>query len=854
MINIEKRKDPNSLGDYHGGDFCSAAWDALDLRAIGDPRICRAVVGSGSRPDVVWKPLAKQLFDRTLTQISLHTKAGLVVSFDLVLSPPKTFSIAALAGPEISVELINYQDQAVRWVTQEIVNNTALRIDGGYSRIFPSIWKFSHPFNRILEPQLHDHLCVLARFGINGRMRSLDARPLYALKSAFEAIYHYGLVSQLTAGGYGIEFTGPGIKSWEIAGVDPALIDVFSKRSRGAFRDSEGLTERERSARKRSAMVSERKKHPKLPMASLGEARNVWAEKIGNRRVLPRCSAVAQVPTGLDRSVAEQVFSDDPVLTRTEILAEVFRVASRTGVQFRKLAAAVDQALKTGVSLGGLATAERRVYCHLGQLDRQRFVWDSVRRGRGTVSPSVLSTTEKATRWIDFGRLESAVSSTDRIRIVPVNSFVDPLTSQEDNTLLKQADFEVSKDAKLVWEKRWSVDRLLAHIAMLEKNEKLVVVVPKSQTSRRFFGQLLRLGPPPTKEDFDNRRNFKMGRLTISVRSGRVASGSQALLQALRTTRKEHPLVLRPPEMSSEACVKMTHELLLHLNQSGNQKLISLVVDEVIPWPKTSNDWTKIDLPLWLCALHNIRGLARHGHRWSIKNVSDETIIMERGRAQKMISLAHLLNQPTGAVLVREFAFQIPAGSSCEASVDFRRKEGKLKKGDLVFPVGVTEDGSVLTSNGGHFSPGFRLFFPVLTMDCRVPSGRTLIVEASLGDTGWHKALNTLSRGALVILSPEPDVVSHDIASFVAASLARKKAECEDTGPGTPPPKMRFLPPASFWLAFLERWRQRKSKATGKEKMDVSTLTDRDSNSREGRSVLRRKSSKTKAEFELGGL
>ncbi len=850
MINLERRKGTNGLANYHGGDFSSAAWDALDFRAIGEPRICRAVVGSGSRPDVVWHPLTKQIFDRTLTQISQRSKPGMVVSFDLICSPPKTFSIAALAGPEVNVELISYQDQAVRWVTREIINNTALRIDGGSSRVCPSVWKFSHPFNWILEPQLHDHLCVLARVGIGDRMRSLDGRPLYSLKSAFEAIYHYGLVSQLRTGGYGVEFKGPGIKSWEISGIDPGLIDVFSKRSRKAFHETEGLTERERAAKKRSTMASERKKHPKLPATSLVETRAGWAEQIGSRCIVPR-RLVAAVPTVLDPRRVGQIFGDDPVLTRTEVLAEVLRGAFRTGSPFSQVDAALDRALETAVNLGGLATSGGQVFCHLGQLDRQRLVWDLVRIGRDTVSPSVLKTTGKAAGWIDLGRLESAVASQDRIRIVPVNSFVDPRSDQRNDTLLTQADFEVSADAKLVWEKRRSVERLLAHIATLERDKKLVVIVPKAHTSRRFIGQLLRLGPSPSKEDFATQRTFKMGNVTISVQQGRVALGSQSLLHTFRKDAREHPLVLRPSGMSSKACAELTSELLSHPPRRRGQKLISLVIDDVVPWPKTVNDWTKIDLPVWLCALHNVSGVARHGDRWAIKSVSNEAIVLERGRKEKKISLAHLLMQPTGAVLVREFAFQVPAGLTCEAAVDFRRKEGKLRKGNLVFPVHVAEDGSVLTSDGGCFLPGFRLFFPILTKDFRAGSGRTLIVEATSGDKLLQTLLATASSGKLVILSPEPDAVRHDVACFVAARLATKRKEHEDTGPGTPLPQMKFLPPVSFWLGFLERWRRRKPKVVAKEKAGASVLTPQVIDSIKGKRAFKQKSAKMGADPEI---
>ncbi len=398
------------------------------------------------------------------------------------------------------------------------------------------------------------------------------------------------------------------------------------------------------------------------------------------------------------------------------------------------------------------------------------------------------------------------------------NSFVDTVLPKAHETVLTQADFQTSPNVKLVWEKGQSVDRFLAHIESLKPDEKLVVVVPRASKSRRFIGQLLTLGPTPTKDAFAKRRTFRIGNLTITVDPGRVALGSESLLKAFRTGEPGRTSVMAPPEMSADERAGLTRALLSQLPQRRCQEMVSLVVDEIVPWPMSVRDWSTIDFPVWVSALHNLKGVARQGHRWAVTAVSGETISLERGRWRKELRAADFMQQPDGALLVRERSFRVTVGLSCEARADFSRREGKLKEGQMVFPVKFSEDGSVATKDGGRFRPGFRLFMPILLKWCPAGRGETLIAEAVSGDRHLQTLLGSKVSGRLAILSPEPESVRESVAEFAAIGLAKRRKEGRDTGPGTPPPRKGYLPLLSFWLRFLEQWKRKKQKVALKGK------------------------------------
>jgi conjugative relaxase-like TrwC/TraI family protein len=83
------------------------------------------------------------------------------------------------------------------------------------------------------DPQLHSHAFVFNLAFCQGRYLAVDSRPLYQFASTAEAIYACELASQLDRLGYELSWrqTRTG-RTFEVAGVDQRLVDLFSSRHR----------------------------------------------------------------------------------------------------------------------------------------------------------------------------------------------------------------------------------------------------------------------------------------------------------------------------------------------------------------------------------------------------------------------------------------------------------------------------------------------------------------------------------------------------------------------------------------------------------------------------------------------
>ena len=81
------------------------------------------------------------------------------------------------------------------------------------------------------DPQLHSHAFVVNLAFCQGRYLAVDSRPIYQFATTAEAIYACQLAAELQRLGYRLAWrpTRKG-RSWELAGVDRRLAEVFSSR------------------------------------------------------------------------------------------------------------------------------------------------------------------------------------------------------------------------------------------------------------------------------------------------------------------------------------------------------------------------------------------------------------------------------------------------------------------------------------------------------------------------------------------------------------------------------------------------------------------------------------------------
>ena len=155
------------------------------------------------------------------------------VFYDFTISPPKSVSIAALAGAD--ERIIEAHNQAVRSAMRELETFAATRVRTGGEhgdRITGNFAAalFTHDTSRALDPHLHTH-CVIfnATFDpVEQRWKALQNYELLRARKFVENVYYHELARQLRGFGYQIRNQARG--DFLIEGVAEEICDRFSKR------------------------------------------------------------------------------------------------------------------------------------------------------------------------------------------------------------------------------------------------------------------------------------------------------------------------------------------------------------------------------------------------------------------------------------------------------------------------------------------------------------------------------------------------------------------------------------------------------------------------------------------------
>ena len=155
------------------------------------------------------------------------------VFYDFTLSPPKSVSIAALAGGD--ERIIEAHSRAVSVAMGELEQFASTRVRRGGSlsdretgNVVGAI--FHHDTSRALDPHLHSH-CILfnaTHDASEGRWKALQNYEMLRAQKYVENVYYHELARALIGFGYGIENHRRG--DFELKGMSSALRDKFSKR------------------------------------------------------------------------------------------------------------------------------------------------------------------------------------------------------------------------------------------------------------------------------------------------------------------------------------------------------------------------------------------------------------------------------------------------------------------------------------------------------------------------------------------------------------------------------------------------------------------------------------------------
>ena len=155
------------------------------------------------------------------------------VFYDFTLSPPKSVSIAAVAGGD--ERIIGAHNRAVGVAMGELEQfaSTRVRRGGSFSdretgNVVGAI--FQHDTSRALDPHLHSH-CILfnaTHDATEGRWKALQNYGMLQAQKYVENVYYHELARALIGFGYEIENHRRG--DFELKGISPELRDKFSKR------------------------------------------------------------------------------------------------------------------------------------------------------------------------------------------------------------------------------------------------------------------------------------------------------------------------------------------------------------------------------------------------------------------------------------------------------------------------------------------------------------------------------------------------------------------------------------------------------------------------------------------------
>jgi conjugative relaxase-like TrwC/TraI family protein len=173
-----------------------------------------------------------------------------VPGIDCNLSPPKSVSaLLPFISPTERVALERAHLAAVRVTLKELearvaacrptVNGEQIHAPGELG-IAVFTHHTSRPTREVMaeagrppDPQLHSHAFIFNLAWCQGRYLAVDSRPVYQFATIAEAIYACQLAAELQRLGYQLTWqeTAKG-RTWELAGVDRRLTELFSTRHR----------------------------------------------------------------------------------------------------------------------------------------------------------------------------------------------------------------------------------------------------------------------------------------------------------------------------------------------------------------------------------------------------------------------------------------------------------------------------------------------------------------------------------------------------------------------------------------------------------------------------------------------
>lgn len=221
-----------------------------------------------------------------------------VSGFEMVFSPPKSFSVAWGLGDVAMKEQLSAAHDAALEQTLKVMEEKYLRTRAGAAGVAHLTTqgavaaKFDHWNSRALDPHLHTHVLIANRVqGVDGKWRTIDSRGALAPSVVTLSETYTTLLMDAVTRDLGWEWhnTTPDALAknakWELDGVPAELVTGFSQRSNALVANKDAMVEefvRDRGRQPTSAEVlrmremARRNTAPKKQVLSLAALTERW--------------------------------------------------------------------------------------------------------------------------------------------------------------------------------------------------------------------------------------------------------------------------------------------------------------------------------------------------------------------------------------------------------------------------------------------------------------------------------------------------------------------------------------------------------------------------------------------------
>jgi conjugative relaxase-like TrwC/TraI family protein len=253
------------------------------------------------------------------------------IFYDFTFSPPKSVSVAALAGADDRI--LEAHARAVRSAMREFEVFATTRVRVGKADCDRSTGNFvaamfTHDTSRALDPHLHTHCVVFnATFdAIENRWKALQNYELLRARKFAENVYYHELARNLRGFGYEIRNLARG--DFQIEGISEAVCERFSKRDAEIDRalakllaDKPELTGANfKALRAQLAVETRAKKRKDLSQAEL---RQLWDSQLNESER----AALRQSPNHLGKATAGRMSVGEAVQWAEDHLFDRISVA-----------------------------------------------------------------------------------------------------------------------------------------------------------------------------------------------------------------------------------------------------------------------------------------------------------------------------------------------------------------------------------------------------------------------------------------------------------------------------------------------------------------------------------------------